>query len=577
MKILEPNMVEQTTKGISEVSADTEHKEYIVTGLRGKTAVRQGLAPMSAGQMEGLKKFLEQAEDIQLVRSYRQRRSRVAVASAMAGEAEQEHHVVRMDGRRAAELRQSGEGRIIVGENLPLTPDNGYIWYNPYATAPVWPVSQQLPVYSSPYAVAPRPQRNMPLRQPPRPPRLGRIPEKTVRLKVIGADGKPAAGATVTLQGGGLPQSGKTNIKGELSISVLLHRDQAPAFLQVAEVPNCWDFYLKQPKLDYDATNLIRLVPLQKTLESFPARFRMGWGQRLMGLDLADGRIGGEGVKVAVVDSGADAEHPLLAHIAHGRDLLGGSSDGWRDDEIGHGTHVSGVIAANGRDGGMRGFVPNAEVHALKIFPGGQLSTLIEALDYCIEHGIDVVNLSLGTSESSDAFPAVEQKIEEAAEAGVACIVAAGNSSGPVQYPASSPLTLAVSALGKQGEFPLNSWNTATVDKDLMTSDGIFFPSYSCLGEGVNVCAPGSAIISTWPGNSFAPDSGTSMAAPHVTGLAAMLLAHHPLFLGEQAVKGLERVRLLFSLITQIANQLPALGTERTGAGLPTLHQLLQT
>ncbi len=568
-------MAEPNNSNVKELGVDAGRKEYLVTGIRGSSAERQGLAPMSAGQMAGLKKHLEESEDIEVLESYRPKGKRFAVASAMGNEVSHEHHIVRMDSTRAAELQQSGRGQIIVGENLPLRPDNGYLWYVPYPTTVGGSAAAQ-PALSGyvqqvTSASTPAPAYSAP---PPRV-RQGQLPETVVRLRVLGVDDKPVAGAAVALQGAGLPQSGKTNAKGEIALSVILHGDQPLDYLQVSEVPNCWDYYVTQPRLDYRAVNLIRLVPLGKTISGFPAGFTMGWGQQLMGLGLMGDQASGEGVKVAVVDSGADASHPLLSHITRGESLVGDAGGNWAEDVIGHGTHVSGVIGANGRDGSMRGFVPGAEIHALKIFPGGQLSTLIEALDYCIENQIDVVNLSLGTNDSSDAFPAVEQKIEEAAEAGVACIVAAGNSSGPVQYPASSPMTLAVSALGKEGEFPDTSWNAATVNRELLTSDGFFFPSYSCLGAGVNVCAPGSAIVSTWPGGNFAPDSGTSMAAPHVTGLAAVLLAHHPIFKSELAAHNLDRVRMLFSLITQISYQLPALGAERTGAGIPTLHKLL--
>jgi len=566
-------MVDSTTKNVREVEAGPGKREYLVTGVRGSAAARQGLAPMSSGQMAGLKKFLDETDDVEVVRSYRPKGRRMAVASAMGGEQNQEHHIVRMDERRAAEIQQSGKGQIIVGEDLPLEPDNGYVWYPPVG-AGLPAAYAALAAYQQQRA---NPARYGQRRTPPRPSRRGRIPETAIRLRVLGADGKPAAGAAVSLQGAGLPQEGKTNAKGEVTVPLILHRSHPPAFLQISEVPNCWDYYVQQPRIDHDAVNVIRLLPLHKTINGFPGKFSMGWGQRLMGLNLVGQQPTGEGVKVAVVDSGADANHPLLEHIAHGESLVDGDSATWSDDEIGHGTHVSGVIAANGKDGSMRGFVPGAEIHVLKIFPGGQLSTLIEALDYCIDQGIDVVNLSLGTSEGSSAFPAVEQKIEEAAEAGVACIVAAGNSSGPVQYPASSPLTLAVSALGKQGEFPATSWNAATVDKELLTPDGLFFPSYSCMGDEVNVCAPGSAIVSTWPGNSFAPDSGTSMAAPHVTGMAAMLLAHLPVFQSDLVARDQERVRMLFKLIAEASNPLPAIGPERAGTGVPSLHNLLNS
>src|SRR4029079_9420893 len=105
---------------------------------------------------------------------------------------------------------------------------------------------------------------------------------------------------------------------------------------------------------------------------------------------------------------------------------------------------------------GIRGFAPDAEIHALKIFPGGRFSSLLDALDYCIEHDIDVVNMSLGSGEASQL---VLQKLSQLKQAGVACIVAAGNSGDNVQFPGSSPDVLTVAAMGRMGEFPESSYH----------------------------------------------------------------------------------------------------------------------
>jgi subtilisin family serine protease len=216
----------------------------------------------------------------------------------------------------------------------------------------------------------------------------------------------------------------------------------------------------------------------------------------------------------------------------------------------------------------MRGFAPAAEIHVFKIFPGGRFSDLITALDQCIDQGIDLVNLSLGADEISFL---VEQKIQEAKQRGIACIVAAGNAGGEVQYPAKSPHALAVAAIGRQTDFPLDSSHALTVTR-ARTPDGTFSPNFTCHGPEIGVCAPGVAILSTVPGGGFDVMDGTSVAAPHVTGLAAILLAHHPVFksgLGKE--RSATRVEALFDLIKQNAAALPFFGTDRTGAGLPTL------
>src|SRR5262249_28432838 len=112
-------------------------------------------------------------------------------------------------------------------------------------------------------------------------------------------------------------------------------------------------------------------------------------------------------------------------------------------------------------------------------------------------------------------------------------------------------------------------WDATTVLPELVAPDGIFSPIFSAFGPDIGVCAPGVAIVSTVPGG-FEPLSGTSTAAPHVTGLAALLLAHHPLFQGPLAARTSQRVAGLFNMIRALCVPSP-LGPARTGAGLPRL------
>jgi subtilisin family serine protease len=269
-----------------------------------------------------------------------------------------------------------------------------------------------------------------------------------------------------------------------------------------------------------------------------------------------------------------------LQHVQLGEDLTNNQdAKTWANDLVGHGTHCTGVITARDSAGtALRGFVPDAEIHVLKIFPGGAFSNLMDALDYCIYHKMDVANMSLGSPQVSEA---VEQKLAEAVESGVACVVASGNSGGAVHYPASSQYVLAVSALGKVGEFPQKTWETQQIRQDLLDQrTGLFFPQFTCYGPQIKVCAPGVAVISTTPGNDFDPESGTSMAAPHVTGFAALLLAHLPEFKrgGAFGTRNAQRVARLYQRIQSSSMPLTEyFGRERvlwTGAGLPTLHNV---
>ena len=358
----------------------------------------------------------------------------------------------------------------------------------------------------------------------------GAVETRQMRFRVIGEGDKPLANVGVSLTGEGFPQEGRTDKKGEVTMPLIGLPGKRARSLFASSPSNYWDHYLTEPELLDGEVNVVRLRPIDETIAGFPAHYRYGWGQLQMGLDRVSETLGGKGVKVAIVDSGVDTTHPLLRHIHLGLDLTSPADPhAWTQDIIGHGSHAAGIIAARDESGKMlRGFVPDAEIHVLKVFPGGRLSSLLEALDYCLEREIDIVNLSLGTLQPSQA---IEQKLEEAALHGIACIVAAGSSGGPVQYPASSPYTLAVGAVGRLNEYPDETWDATTVLPNLIAADGIFSPSFSCTGPEVAVCAPGVAIVSTVPGG-FEPQSGTSTAAPHVTGLAALLLAHHPAFSG---------------------------------------------
>jgi subtilisin family serine protease len=136
-----------------------------------------------------------------------------------------------------------------------------------------------------------------------------------------------------------------------------------------------------------------------------------------------------------------------------------------------------------------------------------------------------------------------------------------------VQFPASSSSALAVAAIGRVGEFPLDSYHAQTVQNP--TPDGYFSPRFSCFGPEIALCAPGVAVLSSVPPNNFAACDGTSMAAPHVTGLAALVLAHHPDFAVAFRARNLQRVQRLYQILKASARPLNLGDPRRTGFGLP--------
>jgi subtilisin family serine protease len=366
-----------------------------------------------------------------------------------------------------------------------------------------------------------------------------------------------------------LPARGITDERGSVTLSLFGETEQSIRALYVKPKCDYWTFYQKQPEISKDEANIVGLRALSDSpvLANFPQEQVFGWGQKMMRLDQLPGMYRGQGIKVAIIDSGAATTHDDLRHIRAGFDVINKkvNPNTWNEDSVAHGSHCAGIICGADNASGVRGFAPDAEVHVCKLFPGGQISQLIDALEYCIEKQIDVVNMSLGGADYSEAL---EQQIQRAKRAGVACIVAAGNSGGGVQYPAASPNVLAVAAIGHLNEFPSDSYHTQTVT-GMMDASGYFAASFSCFGPEIGVCAPGVAIASSVPPNNFAIWDGTSMAAPHVTGVAALALAHHPDFQTAFKTRGPERVERLFQLLKMSCRPLNVGDARRTGFGVP--------
>jgi subtilisin len=211
----------------------------------------------------------------------------------------------------------------------------------------------------------------------------------------------------------------------------------------------------------------------------------------------------GKGVKVAVLDTGIDFNHPDLAS-----NYRGGVSfvpdESIPMDYNRHGTHCAGIIAAALNGVGVVGVAPAAYLYAVKVLSrsgSGNWSWLIAGLDWCIKNGIHVASMSLG-----GAAPAAVQTMCELAFArGVLLVAAAGNSAGPVEHPARYGSVIAVSAIDAANQLA----------------------SFSCRGPEIELCAPGVEVLSAVPGGGYARLSGTSMACPHAAGAAALAWSTH--------------------------------------------------
>ena len=452
-----------------------------------------------------------------------------------AGDSSEGVVVARMTDQKAGELLQRGQGQLLVERDQHL------VLLDPMLRRPDL-VSSLTPYHG---------------------------PHTEVTVAVVGQQGAPLPEVEVSLFGGVLPSTALTGADGIAHLQ--LYGDDANTIsgLYVKPRADYWSFYQRDPDLSLDEPNIVMVQALADwpALSGLPQRNVMGWGARAMRLDQVPQQFRGRGIKVAVVDSGAATTHGNLNAIHEGFDVINKRTDRatWNVDTLGHGSHCTGVIAGADPAWGIRGFAPEAEIHVCKLFPGGQISQLIDALEYCIEQGIDVVNMSLGGAAPSEAL---ERQIVRAKQAGVACIAAAGNSSAAVQYPASSPHVLAVAAIGKVGEFPPDSYHAETIGVDI-DMNGYFTARFSCFGPQVDVCAPGVAIVSSVPPNNFAAWDGTSMAAPHVTGLAALVLAHRPEFQSMLQARSPERVERLFQVLRMSARPVTLSDPTHIGYGLP--------
>ncbi|SFD44772.1 S8 family serine peptidase [Massilia yuzhufengensis] len=455
-------------------------------------------------------------------------------ASSIGGQAEGVI-VARMTDQKAGELHQRGQGRLIVERDQHLQ------LLDPMLRRP--DLVSSLTPYSGPVV--------------------------EVAVAVLGKDGAPLADAEVSLFGGLLPSTGVTGPDGAARLRLYGDDTHTISGLYVKPRADYWSYYQRDPEISLDEPNMVMLRALSDlpSLQTLPRQATLGWGARAMRLDQVPQPFRGQGVKIAVIDSGVAVTHGNLNRIRAGFDVINKAVDRntWNTDTLGHGSHCAGVIAAADPSWGIRGFAPDAEIHVCKLFPGGQISQLIDALEYCIEHQIDVVNLSLGGSGPSEAL---ERQILRARQAGVACIAAAGNSGGAVQYPAASPHVLAVAAIGKIDEFPPDSYHAETIGADV-DQQGFFTARFSCAGPQVDVCAPGVAVVSSVPPNNFAAWDGTSMAAPHVTGLAALVLAHRPEFQGMLGARAPERVERLFQVLRLSARPVTLAEPARIGYGMP--------
>lgn len=252
----------------------------------------------------------------------------------------------------------------------------------------------------------------------------------------------------------------------------------------------------------------VRQVGPDGRIHAIDVELDNSWGVKHIGAGNVHAYNKGSGVKLAIIDTGVDYNHPdLNGNYAGGYDFVNNDTNPF--DDNGHGTHVAGIAAAEDDGAGVVGGAPEADIYALKVLDAGgngYWSDFMAALEWAANNGMQVANMSLGASRDA---PGVHDAVKAAYNGGVLLVAAAGNSGNPggrgnsIEYPARYEEVIAVGA----------------------TDQNDTRASFSSTGDQLELAAPGVGITSTIPDGGYESYSGTSMASPHVAGTAALVIA----------------------------------------------------
>lgn len=255
---------------------------------------------------------------------------------------------------------------------------------------------------------------------------------------------------------------------------------------------------------------VVRAVEPMQALGTTSQEYLDSWGVSHIGADaVVQAGIKGSGIKVAILDTGIDYNHPdLAANYMGGYNFVYDNDDPFDDSmnayiPTGHGTHVAGIVGALDNGTGVVGVAPGVSLYALKVLNAGlagDVSDVIAGIEWAINNKVQIISMSIGSSLFSQAL---KDACDKAAQAGIILVAAAGNyNNSYIEYPAAFDSVIAVTATRPDDTRPLYNY-----------------------GPEMELAAPGVSIKSTVPGGGYGYLTGTSQAAPHVAGVAALLLS----------------------------------------------------